>query len=145
PHIGQVYFSRDSPTSLHEAYERMIPRALHIRLAATAQLLHYAVWLPWFCQDAAQSKKMDFQRFLLGEITAEEAGRFTAQACMAVALLAGVWKCWSISRRTTTNSKCALSLMFILLAWLTAVITGTLASRIGSSSSLSIMTGLLGL
>jgi len=85
---------------------------------------------------------MDFQPFLLGEIGAEEAGRLTGQVFGAVAFLAGAWKCWAISRRTTTNSKCALSLMFILLAWPIGMLTGLLMRWIGPSPFLAIMTAL---
>lgn len=50
------------------------------------------------------------------EDAAAETGRIAGQAVAWIALLAGVVKCWSISRRKTTNTKCALSLMMVLLA-----------------------------
>src|SRR5437762_2767840 len=83
---------------------------------------------------------MDFQPFLLGELGAEEAGRLTGQVFGTVAFLAGAWKCWSISRRTTTNSKCALSLMFVLLAWPMGMVTGLLMRWIGPSPFVAIVT-----
>src|SRR6266542_1321962 len=41
-------------------------------------------------------------------------------ACLVgwLVLLAGIRKCWSISRRPTTNTKCIMGLMMILIAWL---------------------------
>jgi tetratricopeptide (TPR) repeat protein len=56
--------------------------------------------------------------FQLAEVDAYSAGRYSGQIFVFVGVLAGVLKCWSISRRSTTNTKCALSLMFILSALL---------------------------
>src|SRR5258708_24725937 len=50
-------------------------------------------------------------------MSAYNAGAVSAQASLTIGLLAGILKCWSISRRQTTNSKCVLSLMFLLLAF----------------------------
>ena len=51
-----------------------------------------------------------------GEVNAEDAGRLAGQALVWLAVLSGVWKCFSISRRPTTNTKCTPALMFVLLA-----------------------------
>ncbi len=47
---------------------------------------------------------------------ATEAGRITGEVFFIFCALAGAWKCWRISRRPTTNTKCTLALMFVLLA-----------------------------
>jgi hypothetical protein len=48
---------------------------------------------------------------MLADLTANDAGFITGQVVVWVLLLAGVWKCWSIARRPTTNWKCAVSLL----------------------------------
>src|SRR5260370_10098049 len=54
---------------------------------------------------------------MLGEVNAYNAAAVSAQASVTIGLLAGICKCWSISRRQTTSSKCVFSLMFLLLAF----------------------------
>lgn len=48
---------------------------------------------------------------------AETLGNNVGQALVAAGLLAGVGKCWVISHRPTTNTKCALALMFVLASF----------------------------
>lgn len=85
----------------------------------------------------------DMPSFWFAEVTPNDAGRFTGQAFVFIALLGGVWKCWSISRRPTTNTKCALSLMFVLLAFLVASTMGILVQGFGTAPLMSVVTGLL--
>jgi hypothetical protein len=49
----------------------------------------------------------------------------------AIAILAGVAKCWELIRRPGTNSKCIASLMLLLIAWLVAFAGVNLAAVIG--------------
>ena len=69
----------------------------------------------------------------------------TGQVIVWVALLVGVWKCWSISRRPTTNTKCALALMLILLGFLVASLAGMLMQSVGTSPVIAVVGGLVGL
>jgi hypothetical protein len=81
---------------------------------------------------------------LLGEINPENTGRFAGEALVCVIILAGVLKCWRISKRTTTNRKCALSLMMVLISFAGFSVVGML-SKDGSQSPLLLMTvGMLG-
>jgi tetratricopeptide (TPR) repeat protein len=73
-----------------------------------------------------------------------EAGRIAGQVFIWVALLAGALKCWLISRRPTTNAKCVLSLMLVLLAFAVASASSALTADIGTSPVSAIGTGLLG-
>src|SRR5882724_11167366 len=72
-------------------------------------------------------------------------GYVTGQLMVWVALFAGVLKCWSISRRPTPNRKCALALMFVLLAFVLAGCVGTLMRNLGKSPEVAGITGLAGL
>jgi hypothetical protein len=54
--------------------------------------------------------------------SAMAASSFAGQFTLVVLMLAATIKCWTISRRPTTNTKCALSLMLLCVAFL---ITGT--------------------
>ena len=76
---------------------------------------------------------------------ATEAGRIAGQLFVWVALLAGVLKCWSISRRPATNTKCALSLMIVLLAFAVAGCVGAMTKMVGPSPLLVVVSGILGL
>jgi hypothetical protein len=78
-------------------------------------------------------------------VTPTDAGRITGQALVWIAFLAGAVKCWSISRRPTTNTKCALALMFMLLAFLAAAAVGGLVQSAGTSPLLTAVCGLLSL
>lgn len=62
---------------------------------------------------------------ILAEVTPESAGRATGMIFVWVLLGAGALKCWSISRRPTTNAKSAISLMLVLIGWLLASIIGS--------------------
>lgn len=88
---------------------------------------------------------MDVYSYLLGEISSEEAGRYTGELLVVVGLVAGIWKCWSISRRTTTNSKCVLGLMFVLLGWFMSVITVLVTRWLGPSPFMGVVMGMFGL
>jgi len=61
-------------------------------------------------------------------MTPQEAGRLTGSLILPLAALAGMVKCWLISRRPTTNKKCAFALFWVLLCVLTAS-NLTLATR----------------
>jgi hypothetical protein len=54
---------------------------------------------------------------ILAELDAEGVGRIVGTLICFVGLGAGALKCYWISRRPATNSKCALSLMFLLALW----------------------------
>jgi transglutaminase-like putative cysteine protease/tetratricopeptide (TPR) repeat protein len=82
---------------------------------------------------------------MLGNLDSANTSYLTGQLVVWVGLLAGVLKCWSISRRPATNRKCALGLMFVLLAFLFATCVGTLAKIFGPSPALSAVIGLTGL
>ncbi|MFO1513595.1 MAG: DUF3857 domain-containing protein [Verrucomicrobiota bacterium] len=82
---------------------------------------------------------------MFGEVSAEDAGRMTGQAVVWLALLAGAWKCFSISRRPTTNAKCALALMFVLLAMFIAGCLGYLIRISERSPGIILVSGLTGL
>src|ERR1035438_535465 len=87
----------------------------------------------------------DMRLLWFAKVTPTEAGRVTGQALVWIALLAGAWKCWSISRRPTTNTKSALALMLMLLAFLLASGAGMLLPNAGTSSWMSATYGLLSL
>ena len=72
-------------------------------------------------------------------------GYVVGQSMAWLAFLAGALKCWSISRRPTTNRKCALALMFVLLGFFFAGFLGTLIRVVGTSPVLALVSGLIGL
>ncbi len=83
---------------------------------------------------------------MLSEVNAAtESGRLAGQVFVWVALLAGALKCWSISRRPATNTKCALSLMIVLLSLIVAGSLGVVVKQIGSSPAMAFAGGILGL
>lgn len=83
---------------------------------------------------------------MLSEVNAAtESGRVAGQIFVWVALLAGALKCWSISRRPATNTKCALSLMVVLLSLIVAGSLGAVMKQIGSSPAMAFAGGILGL
>ena len=83
---------------------------------------------------------------MLSEVNAAtESGRIVGQALIWVALLGGALKCWSISRRPTTNTKCALSLMIMFLAFILASGVGTITRILSPSPRLAFAGGFLGL
>jgi hypothetical protein len=83
---------------------------------------------------------------MLNEVnTATESGRIAGQIFVWIALLAGALKCWSISRRPSTNTKCALSLMVVLIAFTIACCAVTIAKVLGPSPLLAVVSGFLGL
>ena len=83
---------------------------------------------------------------MLSEINAAtESGRFIGQIFVWVALLVGDLKCWSISRRPATNTKCALSLMIVFLAMLIAGGIGAMIRVLGTTPGLAVLEGILGL
>ena len=83
---------------------------------------------------------------MLSEVnTATESGRIAGQVFIWIILLAGALKCWSISRRPATNTKCALSLMIVFLAFILASGAGALMKSFGTSPGLALVGGILGL
>ncbi len=60
-------------------------------------------------------------------------------------LLAGALKCWSISRRPTTNTKSAFALMFVLLTIGLASCLGTLTRKSSPTFGLALVEGLMGI
>ena len=83
---------------------------------------------------------------MLGEVTTSfRAGEITGQLFFGIALLCGALKCWLISRRPTTNTKCALSLMFMLSGLCLASLAGTLARAADPSPAMTVIRGVLGL
>jgi probable addiction module antidote protein len=79
------------------------------------------------------------------EVNPNDAGRIAGQAFVWIALLAGALKCWSISRRPTTNTKCALALMLVLLGFVVAASVGVLMQNAGTSPAMVAIRGLLAL
>ncbi len=76
---------------------------------------------------------------------AYQTGRWVGEISVWVALLAGAWKCWSISRRPATNTKCALSLMLLLLSFVYSGGTRELMKQFTPSLALAMAGGLTGL
>ncbi|HWH71893.1 MAG TPA: hypothetical protein VNT26_21200, partial [Candidatus Sulfotelmatobacter sp.] len=83
--------------------------------------------------------------FLLGELNAYQTGQFLGHVAIWIALLAGAAKCWSISRRPTTNAKCVRALMLVLLAFVGCSAVGTLPRPGSASPALAAAVGLLSL
>ena len=80
---------------------------------------------------------------LLGEIDPETTGRYAGEAFFLVILLAGALKCWKISSRPTTNRKCALSLMFVLLSFTGFACGGMMLKMVHPSSGFHVLMELL--
>jgi tetratricopeptide (TPR) repeat protein len=59
---------------------------------------------------------------IIAELNSETVGRATGQMLVVALLVWGMVKCWSISRRPTTNTKCVRSLLLLLAGWLAAVL-----------------------
>jgi len=57
---------------------------------------------------------------------AYDSGRVLGQVFLFILILAGILKCWSISRRPTANTRCALALMFVLCGLIASGATGLL-------------------
>lgn len=84
--------------------------------------------------------------YMFCEVTAAtESGRIVGLILFWGALLAGALKCWTISRRPNTNTKCALSLMMILLAFMIAAIFGQMAKEVGGSRWMALLGAIAGL
>jgi len=58
---------------------------------------------------------------ILADVAASLAAYAAVLVLVALVLVAGIAKCWSISRRPTTNTKCVISLALVLIAWLVSV------------------------
>ena len=54
----------------------------------------------------------------LAEVEGAWAASLLVQLIVLLALLGGVAKCWSISRRPRTNTKCVMALQLMLIGWL---------------------------
>lgn len=87
----------------------------------------------------------DMRLLWFAEVNPTDAGRTAGQAFVWIALIAGALKCWSISRRPTTNTKCALALVLMLLGFLAAASVGLLVQNVGTSPVMVAVRGLLGL
>src|SRR5437762_7605604 len=82
---------------------------------------------------------------MYSNVNPTDAGYVTGQLIVPLAFLAGGLKCWSISRRPGTNRKCALALMFVLLALALAGCLGILIRILGHSPGTIVVSGLIGL
>lgn len=83
---------------------------------------------------------------MLSEVnTAFESGRIAGQILFWIVMFGGALKCWSISRRPAANTKCALSLMIVILAFMLAAGVGTLKREFVTSPALALAGGILGL
>ena len=87
----------------------------------------------------------DLHWLWLGAADSAAGGALIGQGLVWFGLIAGVWKCWSISRRSTTNAKCVLALMFVLLAFLVAAPVGAIKRIPTAGPVLAILVALLGL
>ncbi|HWW00901.1 MAG TPA: transglutaminase domain-containing protein [Candidatus Acidoferrum sp.] len=81
---------------------------------------------------------------VLAELDPNSAGRATGQGLVLIGFLAGALKCWSISRRPTTNTKCALGLMFVLLGLLVSSALAILSQMMAFTPARTLVAGLLG-
>src|SRR5262245_36345342 len=54
------------------------------------------------------------------------------QLTVILGMLIGIAKCWSISRRPTTNAKCVLALQLVLIGWLSWIGYLCLSTIIGA-------------
>src|SRR5688572_12536527 len=72
------------------------------------------------------------------------AGQVAGQVIMLLAVAAGLYKCWSISRRPQTNTKCVLALAIFLVVWLVSGVVGALGRRMGEGPP-PLVIGLLGI
>jgi len=63
--------------------------------------------------------------FLGAADAATDISRIVTSAAIAIALVAGIFKCVTISRRETTHTQCVLALMFFLLGWLVVQVAST--------------------
>src|SRR5690348_3178975 len=54
---------------------------------------------------------------MIAEANPEVAARMAGQVFGLLILGLGIAKCWSISRRATTNTKCVVGLLLVLAAW----------------------------
>ncbi|HVV71412.1 MAG TPA: hypothetical protein VHI52_07935, partial [Verrucomicrobiae bacterium] len=75
---------------------------------------------------------------------ATDPSQIAGQVFVWVALLAGALKCWSISRRPATNTKCALSLMFVLLVFPAAGSVALVTKALGDSALVPVAFAVLG-
>src|SRR4030095_1011197 len=88
----------------------------------TAKLRQLMRRFAWLSRSVGRSPTCDRANMFglvsfLAEMSPAEAGKPSGRVFAIVLPLAGALKCYSISRRPTTNTKGALSLMFLLLAW----------------------------
>jgi tetratricopeptide (TPR) repeat protein len=84
--------------------------------------------------------------FMLSDTSAAtDAGRIAGEIFVWVALLAGVLKCWSISQRPATNTKCAVSLMLVLLSFVYAGCAQEIMRKFAPSPGLLIVRSVVGL
>jgi len=82
---------------------------------------------------------------MLSEVNvAYESGRIAGEMFLWLILLAGILKCWLISRRPTTNAKCALALMLVLLA-ITLAAMDTLLAAVRERGSAALVLALDGI
>ncbi len=80
---------------------------------------------------------------LLAEVDPTASGQITGKVIVVLGAAAGAMKCYAISRRPTTNARCALSLMFLLLAWFSSGTIGMLQQPLGLPSWCAGITGIV--
>ena len=80
---------------------------------------------------------------LLADMDPTATGRITGQVLLMLGTGAGAWKCFLISRRPTTNARCALSLMLLLLVFFLAGVFGCLREALGVPDWGTVLMGLL--
>jgi len=80
---------------------------------------------------------------LLAQTNATSAGHTAGKIIVIAGAAAGALKCYAISRRPTTNAKCVLSLMFLLLAWSFCRLLASLRDTLPVSPPWQFGTGLL--
>ncbi len=77
--------------------------------------------------------------------SARQYGQWTGSLLVFLLLLVGVVKCREISLRPTTNTKCALALMFFLLGWLSGSLAGVQAPWLPAGPIAALVAILVGL
>ena len=81
--------------------------------------------------------------FVLADVDPANAGQVAGKIVAIAGSAAGALKCYSISRRPETNSKCALSLMFLLVTWCLSSLLGMSREFLLLSPAAAFVLGLL--
>src|ERR1043165_8307637 len=85
------------------------------------------------------------KNLIFADIDAQQTGFAVGQAVFVLAVLAGAWKCWRLSRRPTASPKCMWSLMLLLLGWSCAGLITAAARWLPGISGVAAWAGLLAL